>query len=285
MNVRDQMNVIDPNKTSQKKIKLAVAGCAGRMGRLVVQEILNTSSLELVAGSVKPGSAYVNVDIGVIAGKTPLGHHTTSNPEELFHHADCIIDFSHVSALSHHLTLAATYAKPFLSAITGLTDVHHREMNKASQHTPILYTSNTSVGITLLLKLIEKAAHTLGEEFDIDIVETHHRHKQDAPSGTALALGQAIRQGHRLNTLQDYYYPLPASVPRPPATIGYCAIRGGGYPGDHRVIFSSESEVVEFTHRALNRQLYAKGAIKAAIWLIQQKPGLYSMQDVLGLVI
>ncbi len=265
-----------------EKIKLGIAGCAGKMGRLLVQEILSSSMFSLIAGSVRESSPFIGHDIGELAGKTPLGIKATSNTQDLFIKSDCIIDFSHFNALHQHLDYAEAYAKPMVIAVTGITELHKKRMQELSKKVPLLYAANTSLGINVLLTLVEKAAKALTSEFDLDIVEAHHRHKKDAPSGTSLALGRALRNGRQNETLTDFYE-MPASGGRPTSAIAYSAIRAGGYPGDHSVIFSSHNEVIELKHRSFNRQIYAQGALQAAKWLVDRSPGLYTMQDVLEL--
>jgi 4-hydroxy-tetrahydrodipicolinate reductase len=265
-----------------RQIKLAVAGCTGKMGRLVVQEIMAAPDLLLTAGSTRVGSPYSDKDVGELIGSKPIGINITSAPQTLFKEADCVIDFSHPYALTEHLDLAVLYGKPMVVAVTGLTEDHKRQMLEASPKCPLLYAPNTSLGITLLLSLVEQVARALPDSFDVDVVEIHHRHKKDAPSGTSLALGQAIKKGKEGQNYADYYYPLPAQELRPTSTIGYSVSRSGGFPGDHSVVFASEGEVIELKHRSFNRQIYAQGALKAARWLIHQQPGLYSMKDVLA---
>lgn len=263
--------------------KIAVAGCMGKMGRLVVQEVMQDASLSLAAASVRKNTPFENQDIGEVLFKNPIGIQATSDPQTLFVNADCVIDFSHHDALEQHLQAAEKFEKPFVVAVTGLGEQHKKYMKDAAARIPLLYAANTSLGINLLLNVVERAAKALPQDFDLDICEAHHRHKKDVPSGTSLALGQAIRAGRENEALEDCILSFGAKNERPSSTIAYSVMRAGGYAGDHSVIFSSQGEMIELKHRSFNRQIYAQGAVRAAKWLVQQSPGLYSMKDVLGL--
>ena len=262
-----------------QNINIAVLGCSGRMGQLVMQECLNDPQINLVGGSIRPGSYFEDKDLGIILNNQPLNICATADINKLFKNADCLIDFSHPEALNDHLTWACKLKKALIIAVTGFTDQQHYSIAEAAKNIPILVAANTSLAMTLLIKLVEEAARQLPHIFDIDIVDTHHRHKKDAPSGTSLSLGAAVNRGHRYDKLKNYFIDVSVQNPRPDHTIAYSAIRAGGYPGEHSVLFSSAMEVLELKHRCLDRRVYAQGALYASKWLVNQPAGLYSMND------
>ena len=264
-----------------QKLRIGVLGCAGRMGQLTMQEVLHDPDVELIGALVRPGSVYDNKDVGIILNQSPMDIVASADPATLFNDADCLIDFSHIDAVESHLKYAEQYRKPLLVAVTGLTDQHYVLAVKAAQHIPLIITANTSLGITLLIKLVEEAARKLPHTFDVDITETHHRHKKDAPSGTSLALGKAVQQGKSI-AMPEHYHGRSINAARSETDINYTIIRAGGYPGDHSVVFSSMQEVIELKHRSLDRRVYAQGALYAAKWLARQQPGLYGMNDALS---
>jgi len=201
--------------------------------------------------------------------------------------SDVLIDFSASGALSAHLAAARATNTPLVIGTTGLQPDHHMLIDEAALHVPILQSANTSLGVNLLRHLVKEAAAKLGPDWDIEIVEMHHRHKVDAPSGTALLLGASAAEG-RGSTLQDLSrfdrIGHGNDKPREEGTIGYASLRGGSVAGDHQVIFATEKERIEIGHRADNRSIFARGAVKAAAWMAEGRPiGRYSMADVLGL--
>lgn len=254
-------------------MKIGVAGCSGRMGTLIVREILSGRwpGLELAGGSVKPGFP------------APEGFFGTHDPDVLFTRSDAVIDFTEPEAAQRHIWLAAKHRKPYVLGTTGLGEAAEKELADAAREAPILYAANMSVGVTLLGALVEKAAAALGPEWDIEIFESHHRHKIDAPSGTALALGRAAAHG-RGRTHPDFTYARQGRTgERPAGTIGFSVARGGDVAGEHTVFFFGQGERIELAHRAADRALFAQGALRAAQWLENRAPGLYTMRDVLGL--
>lgn len=204
-----------------------------------------------------------------------------SNTACLFENSDAIIDFTSPDALSPHVTLGLTYKKPLVIGTTGLLPHHHQLISSATSQIPIVVDSNMSPGIALLAGFIEKTALYLDETYDIEISETHHRHKKDTPSGTALFLGQSAARG-RKKILDDLKCNHNHPGERKQGTIGFAVQRGGSVIGDHTVRFIGDEEMIEFSHRGFSRSVYAKGALHAAEWVIKQKPGIYSMIDVLG---
>lgn len=196
--------------------------------------------------------------------------------------ADIFIDFSVPSALSSNLEIAQRYRKPVVIGTTGLACDQEELIQKFAQDIPVLRASNTSFGIAVMTKLAQTAAQLLDESYDIEILEAHHRHKMDAPSGTALSLGQAVAQGRGTTLAAAMAYP-DRSGRRSPGTIGFSVQRGGGIIGDHQIHFIGDDEILSLSHQGLSRRLFARGAIKAGLWLKGQPPGLYTMQDALGL--
>ncbi len=260
-------------------MKIGVAGCRGRMGALVVREILSGAwdGATLAGGSVAPNES-VDGDFFL-----------TREPEALFERADVIVDFTTPQATRAHIGLAARLGKPCVVGTTGLNADDEGALKDAARTAPILYAANMSAGVTLLCALVEQAASALGMGWDIEIFEAHHRAKIDAPSGTALALGRAAAGG-RGTAGSGHPDESPftfarhgQSGPRPEGTIGFSVARGGDVVGDHTVFFYGAGARIELTHRATDRALFARGAIRAALWLPGRPPGLYAMHDVLGL--
>lgn len=236
-------------------IKVGVTGCKGRMGQLLVKEIEAAEDLDFAGG----------IDKGDIA-------------QELFQNADIVIDFTMPEATMHHAALASLNKTALVIGTTGLTEDDENNLKDFSGETPILYAANMSVGVNMLLALVEQAAQRLGDDWDIEIFETHHHHKIDSPSGTALALGQAARKGRNGGD-----FVTDRIGKRNQGDIGYAVQRGGDIVGEHDVTFFGAGERVILGHKATDRSIFAKGAIRGAKWLANQKAGLYSMRDVLDL--
>ena len=198
--------------------------------------------------------------------------------------SDIVVDFSSPHALEANLDACVAAGKPIVIGTTGLEERHHFLIDDAARDIPVLQTGNTSVGVTMLAALVEQAARQLGEDWDIEILEMHHRHKVDAPSGTALLLGEAAAKGRAVD-LKDHSDRARDGITggRKAGNIGFASLRGGSVAGDHMVIFASDNERIELVHRAENRAIFANGAVKAAVWLMRQKAGRYNMQEVLGL--
>jgi 4-hydroxy-tetrahydrodipicolinate reductase len=256
------------------------------MGRMLVAEAAATPGCRIVAGIEAKGNSAVGRDLGELAGIGAIGVAAGDDPAALFAASDVVIDFSTPEAGVVSARLAARGKKPLLLGTTGLNREQGDAVRAAAKTVPIVWPPNTSLGITLLLALVEDAARRLGPDWDIEIVEMHHKHKVDAPSGTALALGQAAAAGRGVDLAQKSARGRDGITgARTEGHIGFAALRGGDVAGDHTVIFAGSGERLEFTHRAASRQIFAKGAIKATLWLGQpgRKPGLYGMKDVLGL--
>lgn len=265
-------------------IRMGVIGCAGRMGRMLVAEIAAAEGLALAGGLASPGSPSIGQDLGELAGIGRLGVVGGDDPEKLIRDSDVLIDFSRAAATAAHVAVAADLGKPIVVGTTGLSPEEESAVRAAAQRIAVLWAANTSLGINLLLGLVGQVAARLGPEWDIEIVEMHHRFKADAPSGTALALGQAAAaaRGVELSAVADRGRD-GLTGQRQAGHIGFAALRGGDAVGEHSVIFAAAGERLELTHRATNRGIYASGAVRAARWLIGKPPGLYGMKDVLGL--
>jgi 4-hydroxy-tetrahydrodipicolinate reductase len=255
------------------------------MGRMLMAEIAATPGARVVAGLEARGNPALGRDLGELAQIGAIGVVVDDDPATLFRAADVVIDFSTPEAAVQSARLAAQHRKPLLLGTTGLSIEQGGAVHEAARIVPIVWPPNTSLGVTLMLALVEETARRLGSEWDIEIVEMHHHHKVDAPSGTALALGQAAATGRGIDLARSSERGRDGVTgERSPGTIGFASLRGGDIAGDHTVIFAGSGERLEFVHRAASRQIFATGAVKAALWLGQgRQPGLYGMKDVLGL--
>jgi len=258
--------------------KISIAGCTGRMGQRVLREAHLASDIDIVGALTRPQNPFVGQAIEALVTDIPGGPVITDDPRQAFQDADVVVDFSAPEAIETHRTTALDLLKPFLVCVTGLSDAQKESLEKAAAYIPVMIAPNTSVGIALLRKLAREAATFLGPAYDVSILEMHHRYKKDAPSGTSLSIGKELA---KVEHLQHNLPPYPCCSPRPQGTIESVALRGGGVAGDHSVIFAGEEDLIEITHRALNPNLFAQGALKAAVWLCGQKPGLYTIDDML----
>lgn len=265
-------------------MKIGVVGCSGRMGRLLVQTITTTDGAVLAGGTEQPGHPAVGADIGVQSGGQACGVLIIDDPEALFSDADAVIDFTVQAAARRHADLAARHGVALVIGTTGLEPDDQAAIAAAADVVPVVQAANMSVGVNLLLGLTEQVAATLGNDYDIEIVEMHHRHKVDAPSGTALALGRAAAAGRGTSLDAVAQKVRDGHVgARRQGDIGFATLRGGDVVGEHTVIFAANGERIEITHRATARSIFASGAVRAALWTHAQPPGLYSMRQVLGL--
>jgi len=266
-----------------RALEIGVLGANGRMGRAVLAAALTHDDIRLVAAAVRAGSAFVGQDVGLLAGLPPAGIETVAEPAEIFAAARCVIDFTMPAAVLPHVRAAAEAGTPLVIGTTGLSPDQEEAMRRFAGQVPVIHAANMSVGVNVLQALTEKAAAVLGPDYDIEIAEMHHRHKLDAPSGTALALGRAAAagRGDELDALAEGL-DFGRVAPRESGRIGFSALRGEVI-GEHSVYFAGPGERLELTHRAGDRLLFARGALTAARWLVNQPPGLYSMRDVLGL--
>lgn len=265
-------------------VRIGVVGCAGRMGVMLVREVADTPGCKLVGGTVSRKHRALGRDIGELAGLGPLGVRAGDDPAPLFASADAVLDFTAPSATARHAALAAENEAVHVIGTTGMSAEGEEAIRVAAQKVPVIWSPNMSIGVNLLLALVEQTAAKLDPRYDIEILEMHHRHKADAPSGTALGLGGAAAKGRGValdevaKRARDGH-----TGPRQSGSIGFAVLRGGDVVGEHTVIFAGEGERIELTHRAAGRQIYAQGAVRAALWGQGKPPGLYSMRDVLGL--
>lgn len=265
-------------------MKIGIVGCAGRMGRMLVNAVLDAEGSTLAGGTERPGGDAVGRDLGELVGRGALEVLVESDPRKLFDVADAVIDFTAPAATLAHAAFAAETRKVLVVGTTGLSQDDEAQLRAAADRTAIVYAPNFSVGVNLLMALTERAAAILGDDYDIEIVEMHHRRKVDAPSGTALGLGRSAAKGRGVALDQVWCKARDGHTgARPRGEIGFATLRGGDVIGDHTVMFAAEEERVELTHKASSRAVFAKGAVRAALWAKGRPPGLYSMRDVLGL--
>jgi 4-hydroxy-tetrahydrodipicolinate reductase len=264
---------------------IAVLGCAGRMGRAVMAEVLAASDLRLVGGVERHGHAVSGQDLGVLAGGEPIGLQALPEVDEVLRRAAVLIEFSAPEASVRHAGLAAEAGVAHVLGTTGLSASETSALRRAADRIPIVWAANMSLGVNLLLALAERVGRALGPAaFDVEILEMHHRHKVDAPSGTALALGEAVARGRGVALDRVAVRGRDGMTgPREAGAIGFAALRGGDVVGDHLVVFAGAGERLELAHRATDRRIYARGAVQAARWLAGRPPGLYGMSHVLGL--
>ena len=265
-------------------MKIAIAGAAGRMGRVLTRIVHETEGLE-VAGGIEPkGSASVGADMGELAGVGALGVKITDEPLPLFTKVEGLIDFTVPKATLALAELSAQARIVHVIGTTGIDKEGEDKIRAAARHARIVKSGNMSLGVNLLAALVRKVAATLGPDFDIEVLEMHHKHKIDAPSGTALLLGQAAAEGRKLELAKSSVRSRDGHTgARPEGHIGFATLRGGSVVGEHTVMFAGPDERIELTHKAASRDLFARGAVRAALWAKDKKPGLYSMADVLGL--
>ncbi|MEO5339614.1 MAG: 4-hydroxy-tetrahydrodipicolinate reductase [Magnetococcus sp. MYC-9] len=254
------------------------------MGRMLVQAVQATEGLCcLQAASEHASSPWIGQDAGDVAGIGRLGVPIVADPGQLFAAERVIIDFTRPEVTLSLLDRAVASASPLVIGTTGFDAAGRRSIEEAAGRLPIVLAPNFSVGVNLLMRVAAEVAQVLEASYDIEILEAHHRHKIDAPSGTALGLGQAIAQAIGRNLEEVAVYGRQGVTgQRDPRTIGFATVRGGDIVGDHTVLFAGEGERLELTHRASSRMTFAKGAVRAAVWLSGRSPGLYDMGDVLG---
>ena len=266
------------------RTKMGVVGCGGRMGRMLVAEIAATEGCAIAGGSEAPGSGYINQDIGELAGIGRIGISIGETVEKLIRDSDVVLEFTSPAATVEHSTLAAAVGKAMVIGTTGLSAEQGETVRLAARKIPIVWAPNMSLGVNVLLSVVKEVARRLGPDWDIEIMEMHHRGKVDAPSGTALALGRAVAAGREV-AFESVQQRARDGItgPRRAGDIGFAALRGGDAVGDHHVIFAGAGERLELTHRTTTRAVFAKGAVRAARWVVGRPPGVYGLDDVLGL--
>jgi 4-hydroxy-tetrahydrodipicolinate reductase len=265
-------------------MRLIVAGAGGRMGRTLIKAIAESPGLRVAGAVESAGSPLIGQDAGVLAGQAPLGVALTNDIKSLLGGADAIVDFTIPAASLIHAELAARNKLVHIIGTTGFTAGEEAKIADAAKQTAIVKSGNMSLGVNLLAALVKRVAATLDSEFDVEIVEMHHNKKIDAPSGTALLLGRAAAAGRKVELDRCSVRGRDGVTgARRTGDIGFAALRGGTVVGEHAVIFAGPAERVELVHKAEDRMIFARGALKAAQWALGRGPGLYSMADVLGL--
>lgn len=263
--------------------RVVIAGCTGRMGRALLEAVAGTSDLRLTAALDRPGSPALGRDAGELVG-APLGVAVTDDVAAALQDADVMIDFTRPEATLGHVAACRRAGVAMVIGTTGFDATGRQLIAEAAADIPIVFAPNMSVGVNLVFKLLDTAARVLAEGFDVEIIEAHHRHKVDAPSGTALRMGEVIAQAlqRELKTCAVYGRE-GVTGERHAQTIGFATVRGGDIVGDHTALFAGIGERVEITHKASSRMTFALGALRAARFLADKANGLYDMQDVLGL--
>ncbi|CAK9039354.1 4-hydroxy-tetrahydrodipicolinate reductase (HTPA reductase) [Durusdinium trenchii] len=271
-------------KPLMSKSSILVAGAGGRMGKAVVSEVLKTPGANLAGGFERPGGPHIGKDIGVLAGLDAIGLAVEDAAEKGLKRAAVMIDFTTPDASVGHAKAAAEKGVAHVIGATGFSLNHEAEIAEIAKQIPIVKSGNMSVGVNILTALVEEAARALENSYDIEIIEAHHGAKLDAPSGTALMLGKAAARGRAVDFAEKAVGMAgDRTGKRQPGDIGFAVVRGGGIVGDHDVVFAGADEVIRLSHHAIDRGLFAKGAVVAARWAVGKPPGLYSMRDVLGL--
>lgn len=264
--------------------RIAVMGAAGRMGKTLIEAVQQTPGAGLTAAVDRPDSTLVGADAGELAGQGRIGVPLSGDLERVVDEFDVLIDFTHPTVTLKNLAFCRKAGKAMIIGTTGFTVEEKKLLAEAGKDIPIVFAANFSVGVNLCLKLLDTAARVLGDDVDIEITEAHHRHKVDAPSGTAMRMGEVIADalGRDLKEVAVYGREGQTGA-RDRQTIGFATIRAGDIVGDHTVLFAADGERVEITHKASSRMTFAKGAVRAALWLDGREAGLYDMQDVLDL--
>lgn len=265
-------------------IKIGVCGAAGRMGKTILEVCNEIDNIKVAAAIEYKGSSMIGIDAGEQAGIGRIGVAITDDIAKVADQFDVLIDFTIASSLTENIEKCHAAGKRMVIGTTGLDDEQKELINKVAEDIAIVFAPNMSIGVNLCLKLLEMAAQVIGEESDIEIIEAHHRHKKDAPSGTALRMGEVIADTLGRNLKECAVYGREGVTgERDKNTIGFETIRAGDIVGEHTVMFASAGERVEITHKATSRKTFASGAVRAAQWLADKDEGLFDMQDVLGI--
>ena len=265
-------------------IRVAVTGAAGRMGKNLLQAVLAADGVELGAAIINPRSSLVGVDVGELIGVGKLGVLASGSLEAVVEQFDVLIDFTTIELTLANLEFCRRHGKQIVIGTTGFSEAQKQLIAAAGEQIGLVFAPNMSVGVNLCFKLLEVAAKVLAEDYDVEVIEAHHRHKVDSPSGTALRLGEVVAETLGRNLEECAVYGREGQIgARPAKEIGFATIRAGDVVGDHTVLFATEGERVEITHKASSRMTFAKGAVRAAAWLRQHPRGQFDMQDVLGL--
>lgn len=264
--------------------RIAVMGAAGRMGKTLIEAVRQVEGAQLSTAIDRPDSSLVGADAGELVGLGKIGVQLSGDLASVLDNFDVLIDFTHPTVTLKNLELCRQAGKAMVIGTTGFSPEEKELLAEAGKEIPIVFAANFSVGVNLCLKLLDTAARVLGDDVDIEIIEAHHRHKVDAPSGTALRMGEVVANalGRDLQKVAVYGREGQTGA-RERETIGFATVRAGDVVGDHTVLFAADGERVEITHKASSRMTFAKGAVRAALWLKDRPASLYDMQDVLGL--
>ncbi len=264
-------------------VNIALAGASGRMGRMLVEAVLGSADCRLSGALDVPGSPALGADAGAFLGRS-TGVRVTADLRQGLAGAEVLIDFTRPVGTLAHLALCRELGVRMVIGTTGFSPAQKAEIGAAAIALPIVLAPNMSVGVNVMLRLLDLAARSLAQGYDIEVIETHHRHKIDAPSGTALAMGETLARALGRNLADCAVYAREGITgERDPSSIGFATVRGGDIVGDHTVLFAGTGERIEITHRSNSRANYAAGSLRAARFLIARAPGLYGMDDVLGL--
>jgi len=268
----------------EERIKAIVVGAAGRMGRTVLKVIQETEGIECAGAVEAVGHEAVGKDAGEVAGIGRIGVEVADDLSALIKEADVLIDFTSAASSMYNMELASFFRKPMVVGSTGFSPEQRQRIAELTQNFPCVLSPNMSAGVNLLFRLVETVARALGSAYDVEILEMHHRGKKDAPSGTAQRLGERVARALGVELEEVAVYSRSGLVgERRQGEIGIMALRAGDVVGEHTVIFATEGERIELTHRASSRETFARGAVRAAKWVVNKEPGLYDMEDVLGL--
>ncbi|GAA0324057.1 4-hydroxy-tetrahydrodipicolinate reductase [Psychrobacter aestuarii] len=271
-------------QTTATPIRVGVIGAGGRMGRMLIEATTQNPNTTLKAAIERQGSSLVGADAGEVVGVGVLDVQIVDDLPAVIDRIDVLIDFSLPDATEQNLRICADNNTAMVIGTTGFNDAQKSELAKASERIAIVYAGNYSTGVNVSLKLLEMAAKAFGKDADVEIIEAHHKHKIDAPSGTAYMMAEAVAKARGQNLDEVAIYGREGQTgARESGTIGIHAIRGGEIVGDHKVMFIADGEMVEITHHARERMTFAAGAVRASTWIVQQAAGQYDMQDVLGL--
>lgn len=265
-------------------IRIGICGAGGRMGRNLIAATRENEALELTAALERPGSSLIGADAGELAGEGAIGIVVGDDLAAVLPQLDVVIDFTLPDTTAANVQACAAAGVAMVIGTTGLSDAHKQQLQDGAARIPIVHAANYSVGVTLTLSLLATAARALGDDYDVEIVEAHHRHKIDAPSGTALRMGEVVADALGRDLRDCAVYGREGQTgERDSKTIGFETIRGGDVVGDHTVMFLGLGERMEIAHRASSRMTFARGAARSAVWVRAQQPGVYDMEDVLGL--
>lgn len=271
-------------QTKEQAIKVGVIGAGGRMGRMLIEAVQNNAKTTLNAAIERQGSSLVGADAGEVAAIGRLEVQIVDELEAVINDIDVLIDFSLPDATEKNMQVCAAHNVAMVIGTTGFNEAQEQVLATASEKIALVYAGNYSTGVNLSLKLLGMAAKAFGNDADVEIIEAHHKHKIDAPSGTAYMMAEAVAEARGQNLKDVAIYGREGQTgERESGTIGIHAVRGGEIVGDHTVMFIADGEVVEITHRARERMTFAAGAVRAATWVTEQAVGQYNMQDVLGL--